>query len=65
MEEKLANISLTNKIAALPLPEQPKWLVNGELRDYQMEGINWLIKQHDQGVPSILADEMVCGLVPF
>jgi len=29
------------------------------LRQYQIEGLNWLIKLHEHGVNGILADEMV------
>lgn len=36
---------------------------NGELRDYQQYGINWLIHCHNNGMPAILADEMVGNFV--
>ena len=29
------------------------------MRDYQIEGLNWLIKLYDNGINGILADEMV------
>ena len=29
-----------------------------KMHDYQMEGLNWLIKLHDHGINGILADEM-------
>lgn len=31
----------------------------GVLRDYQMQGMNWLIHLYDNGINGILADEMV------
>lgn len=31
------------------------------LRDYQIEGLNWLIKMHENGINCILADEMGLG----
>ena len=31
---------------------------NGELRDYQVRGLNWLVKMHHTGMNCILADEM-------
>ncbi|KAJ3411679.1 hypothetical protein HDV05_001840 [Chytridiales sp. JEL 0842] len=40
---------------------QPNYLVNGVLKDYQMEGLNWLVYKWTRGVPSILADEMGLG----
>ncbi|KAF7684114.1 putative global transcription activator SNF2L1 [Astathelohania contejeani] len=35
--------------------------VKGELRDYQIEGVNWLINMYNQGINCILADEMGLG----
>lgn len=35
--------------------------INGEMRDYQIAGLNWMIKLHENGLNGILADEM--GLV--
>ncbi len=32
---------------------------NGEMKDYQLQGLNWLIKLYDNGINGILADEMV------
>jgi SWI/SNF-related matrix-associated actin-dependent regulator of chromatin subfamily A member 5 len=32
------------------------------MRDYQIEGLNWLIQLYDNGINGILADEMVCCL---
>jgi SWI/SNF-related matrix-associated actin-dependent regulator of chromatin subfamily A member 5 len=29
------------------------------MRDYQVQGLNWMIKLHDNGINGILADEMV------
>ena len=31
------------------------------MRSYQLEGLNWMIKLHDNGVNGILADEMGLG----
>lgn len=30
-----------------------------KMRDYQIEGLNWLIQLYDNGINGILADEMV------
>ncbi|CAM9477635.1 unnamed protein product [Chrysoparadoxa australica] len=35
--------------------------VTGLMRDYQLEGLNWMIKLHDFGINGILADEMGLG----
>jgi SWI/SNF-related matrix-associated actin-dependent regulator of chromatin subfamily A member 5 len=35
--------------------------VKGEMRDYQIQGLNWLIKLYDNGINGILADEMGLG----
>ena len=32
---------------------------NGEMRDYQIRGLNWMITLHANGINGILADEMV------
>jgi SNF2 family DNA or RNA helicase len=31
------------------------------MRDYQLEGLSWLITMHDQGVNQLLGDEMGLG----
>lgn len=41
------------------LAEQPPILTGAKLRDYQMEGLNWLIRLYHKGLNGILADEMV------
>lgn len=41
--------------------QQPEWLQNGELRGYQLEGINWLYQQWCKNTNTILADEMGLG----
>ncbi|POS77530.1 chromatin remodelling factor 4-1 [Diaporthe helianthi] len=35
--------------------------VKGEMRDYQIAGLNWLISLHENGISGILADEMGLG----
>jgi SWI/SNF-related matrix-associated actin-dependent regulator of chromatin subfamily A member 5 len=42
------------------LTVQPK-SVSGEMRAYQLEGLNWLVRLFDNGVNGILADEMGLG----
>ncbi|CAI5743591.1 unnamed protein product [Peronospora destructor] len=40
---------------------QPKFLTGGTLRDYQLEGIQWLCNLFENGLNGILADEMGLG----
>lgn len=40
--------------------ESPQY-VRGEMRDYQVAGLNWLISLHENGISGILADEMGLG----
>ena len=42
------------------LLEQPA-TIKGEMRDYQLEALNWLIRLHEQKINGILADEMGLG----
>ena len=39
--------------------------VNGTMRDYQIDGLNWMIGLYDNGINGILADEMGLGKVPL
>ena len=41
--------------------EQPAMLRGGQLRDYQLKGLRWLVALHDHGLNGILADEMGLG----
>ena len=41
--------------------QQPSNLENGELKEYQLEGLNWLLKLHSMNINGILADEMGLG----
>ncbi|KAI6229821.1 hypothetical protein M3Y99_01129900 [Aphelenchoides fujianensis] len=42
--------------------EQSPWYIkNGELRDYQIRGVNWLIQLQHNNISGILADEMGLG----
>ncbi|KUI68421.1 putative ATP-dependent helicase IRC5 [Cytospora mali] len=45
----------------LQMAEQPKCLVGGTLRDYQLEGVTWMYEVCLQGMSGILADEMGLG----
>jgi ATP-dependent DNA helicase len=38
---------------------QPELVTGCEMRDYQLEGVEWLIGLYQNGLNGILADEMV------
>jgi SWI/SNF-related matrix-associated actin-dependent regulator of chromatin subfamily A member 5 len=42
------------------ITETPQWL-RAELRDYQLEGLTWLLQTYRDGISPILADEMGLG----
>ena len=54
-------------MAANPLPKrtgrQPVLVTGGEMRDYQLAGMEWLISLYDNGLNGILGDEMGLGKV--
>ena len=35
-------------------------VIKGEMRGYQLQGLNWMVSLHHNGLNGILADEMVC-----
>ena len=41
--------------------ETPSFIQGGKLRDYQVQGLNWLISLHEHKLSGILADEMGLG----
>ena len=41
------------------LNQQPSVIKGGTMREYQLQGLNWLIHLYDNGINGILADEMV------
>lgn len=41
--------------------ESPPFIKGGEMRDYQVAGLNWLVSLHENGISGILADEMGLG----
>ncbi|RHZ78531.1 hypothetical protein Glove_162g8 [Diversispora epigaea] len=50
-----------NRPAFKPLTTQPNYLVGGELRDFQLTGLNWLSHLWSRNENGILADEMGLG----
>lgn len=45
----------------LTMAKQPKCMINGTMRDYQLEGLTWMFEICSQGMSGILADEMGLG----
>ncbi|KAK3940310.1 hypothetical protein QBC46DRAFT_385829 [Diplogelasinospora grovesii] len=45
----------------LTMAKQPKCVVGGTMRDYQLEGLTWMYEICVQGMSGILADEMGLG----
>lgn len=41
--------------------ESPAFIKGGQMRDYQVAGLNWLVSLHENGISGILADEMGLG----
>uniref|UniRef100_U5EY61 Putative chromatin remodeling complex swi/snf component swi2 n=1 Tax=Corethrella appendiculata TaxID=1370023 RepID=U5EY61_9DIPT len=39
----------------------PPYIKGGEMRDYQIRGLNWMISLYENGINGILADEMGLG----
>lgn len=46
----------------LQMARQPKCMVGGTMRDYQLEGLTWMFEICSQGMSGILADEMGLGI---
>ena len=46
----------------LTMAKQPKCVVGGTMRDYQLEGLTWMYEICVQGMSGILADEMGLGM---
>lgn len=45
----------------LSMAQQPKSMINGIMRPYQLEGLTWMMEICQQGMSGILADEMGLG----
>lgn len=58
-EELLAQSRKTN--SSIRFDHSPKYIEGGEMRDYQIRGLNWMIGLEESGINGILADEMGLG----
>jgi SWI/SNF-related matrix-associated actin-dependent regulator of chromatin subfamily A member 5 len=62
-EEDAEALEEADEHEATFLTQQPSTIGFGKMRDYQLEGLNWMVRLQENGVNGILADEM--GLVSF
>ncbi|KLT41054.1 putative chromatin remodelling complex ATPase chain [Cutaneotrichosporon oleaginosum] len=46
---------------AFVFEESPAYVKGGKMRDYQVQGLNWMASLHHNGINGILADEMGLG----
>lgn len=60
-EDKLLIDAGKQGVRATRLTVQPGCIKFGQMRPYQIEGLNWMINLYEQGLNGILADEMGLG----
>eukprot|EP00884_Botryococcus_braunii_P010359 jgi/Botrbrau1/19324/Bobra.0073s0055.1 len=60
-DEELLKDEAAPDVLGHRLTAQPSVIKHGTLREYQMQGLNWLIHLYDNGINGILADEMGLG----
>lgn len=60
-EELLAESNNTTTAPTTRFESSPNYIKSGELRDYQIRGLNWMISLYENGINGILADEMGLG----
>ena len=63
LDERTTAYLVENQRFSVPevkISKQPK-IIQGQLRDYQLAGLNWIVNMHEKGVPMILGDEMGLG----
>uniref|UniRef100_A0A0N5AGX8 SWI/SNF related, matrix associated, actin dependent regulator of chromatin, subfamily a, member 5 n=1 Tax=Syphacia muris TaxID=451379 RepID=A0A0N5AGX8_9BILA len=59
-DEELIRLAKRNE-SLIRFEKTPFYIENGEMRDYQIRGLNWLISLEHNGINGILADEMGLG----
>ncbi|KAL6982350.1 SWI/SNF-related matrix-associated actin-dependent regulator of chromatin subfamily A member 5 [Sarracenia purpurea var. burkii] len=59
-DELLAETNKSQKTVT-QFDSSPFYIKNGEMRDYQVRGLNWMISLYENGINGILADEMGLG----
>jgi SWI/SNF-related matrix-associated actin-dependent regulator of chromatin subfamily A member 5 len=58
-EELMQNANQSEEETITRFDTTPWYIKGGEMRDYQIRGLNWMISLYDSGINGILADEMV------
>ncbi|GFZ20725.1 chromatin remodeling 5 [Actinidia rufa] len=61
IQGKMLDLQRKKEQSLRKLDEQPEWLKGGKLRDYQLEGLNFLVNSWRNDTNVILADEMGLG----
>ncbi|EEB20390.1 helicase, putative [Pediculus humanus corporis] len=59
-EELLAETNASRK-SIISFDSTPPYIKNGEMKDYQIRGLNWMISLYENDINGILADEMGLG----
>lgn len=60
IREKIDYYQVAHRIKE-EIKEQPKILVGGELKEYQLKGLQWMVSLYNNKLNGILADEMGLG----
>ncbi|XP_071787735.1 SWI/SNF-related matrix-associated actin-dependent regulator of chromatin subfamily A member 5-like isoform X2 [Asterias amurensis] len=60
-DEELLSESRKATSVITQFEKSPTYIKNGEMRDYQVRGLNWMISLYEHGINGILADEMGLG----
>lgn len=60
-ETQNSNIKIKKPIKVSRSISQPKLITGGDLKDYQLDGLEWLVTLYKNGLNGILADEMGLG----
>ncbi|KZS21056.1 Chromatin-remodeling complex ATPase chain Iswi [Daphnia magna] len=61
-EELMEEVKASEKAALVTrFDTSPFYIKGGEMRDYQVRGLNWMISLYENGINGILADEMGLG----
>ncbi|KAL3096922.1 hypothetical protein niasHS_002638 [Heterodera schachtii] len=60
-DEQLLQQSVRSDDSPFIFENSPPFIKNGEMRDYQVRGLNWLIQLEHNRINGILADEMGLG----
>ncbi|XP_046560346.1 SWI/SNF-related matrix-associated actin-dependent regulator of chromatin subfamily A member 5-like isoform X1 [Haliotis rubra] len=60
-DEELLSESRKTTAVLTRFESSPSYIKTGEMRDYQVRGLNWMISLYENGINGILADEMGLG----